>query len=180
MTARRIRSTTDEELAARHDKMPYVTEFGDRSSLPREVIRGFVRANYLSPRVECIPSRDSRPWTLVDEWAGFILERHASEEAVELAIGRTPDYMLVDPERSRLTARFDPRPEFARPETNTVLGELRRAPIDDRVYWVKHYLDALGADVSAPELVREVVRRASTEDREDARLILSRWMGAFG
>lgn len=57
---------------------------------------------------------------------------------------------------------------------NPILAALRAAPLKLRPWAAACLLDAMGADLTAPELFREPVRRASPEQVDHAGRVLRR------
>lgn len=122
-----------------------------------------VRDAVWDPRAEFEPTRDQLPWTLIDSHFGFVLERYRTREAAEAAIGRTPDFMLIDAELSVLDVEWDPRPEFARAPVNPMLARFRRisklahGPVKMARVWLGHWDSVWHGDCDADE--REHCRR---------------------
>jgi len=113
---RRIRSTSDRDLAARHDAEPF--EFDGRRS---EIITPAMEAHgwRFAPRVECIPSRylvllgpKGGQWR---EWRGIAADW---DDAIAKAEAANPDWEAH-------TAGLDV--ENPRPEQNPILAYLREA-----------------------------------------------------
>lgn len=94
MTAQR--SMTDEQLAARWDKHPWIDSRNTRWANPKPDC-------LFAPRPECIPSRDRWPY--------------------ETNLGTHGD--LATAQRLGIEVRFNPRPEFARPPVNPILSAFR-------------------------------------------------------
>lgn len=92
-----FRSQTDEQLAARWDDEPWVNSAGGQRA--NEQINEWYE---FAPRIECIPSRDPKPYGC-DEGHG---ECHRSR--------------IPNPGFS-----WAPRPEFARPPVNGILVAFR-------------------------------------------------------
>lgn len=114
-----FRSQTDEQLAARWDSSPWdLMGARFRGGIPE---LGYVFA----PRVECIPSRDPRPFRDTITWTRYAAQNGA-----------------VWP----FNWAFAPRPEFARPPVNMFLSSLRRVLSDGAITpqkVVEMYLETL-------------------------------------
>jgi len=104
-----FRSQTDEQLAARHDPKPYITQAGQRMTaetrdrFPEPLGTNFVT---LDSRVEYIPSRDPLPYVSKFSGARFSVSIRPFAEATR-------------------DQEWAPRPEFARPPVNPVLTFFR-------------------------------------------------------
>lgn len=100
-----MRSMSDEQMLAKYgyDKEPWVSwsfKSGDEFRLSEEPTN---RPSRFAPRPQCIPSRDHMPW--VFNYSGN-------------------RYSHIDPLLDKDWS-FSPRAEFARPEVNPILTELR-------------------------------------------------------
>lgn len=114
-----FRSLTDEQLAAKHDKRAWRGANGWRFlGMPEADEPGVKWPVVFAPRVECIPSRDPRPWHGMTGHGHWYRSAHRVQ-------GQT----------------FDPRPEYARPPVNRVLAQLREnavlneTPVEDVDIW---------------------------------------------
>ncbi len=167
--SRRIRSTSDRDLAARHDSEPYENVCtGERHSVAEHQLLlrtekpSSMHAYEFAPRVECIPSRDPKPYGRMVPHASRLTQRYT-----EAGPG------LV----------YDPRPEYARVEQNPILAYLREA--------MGRYPGLVLAAVAEEQLysIREARMfgaqatygfDATPDDIEGAHAVLKRIMGVFG
>lgn len=149
-----IRSTTDEMLAARFDPEPWLREDGLRFAY-----RWQGEGVHFDPRPEFIPSRDPEPYRCGAK-SGYELRHQPSDISV------CPDPI------------FAPRPEFARPGPNPILVDIRkyraeRQGMNNPKGWGRILRAFEGAASDNPW-------GATPAQIEDARKVLTRFVGVFG
>lgn len=165
----RIRSTSDADLAARHDKEPYtcVGRLYLRSATGEEWPEDY---RIFAPRVECIPSRDPYPYVEVAPGIGNTGRRYVSRE-----------------QASSINMTFRPRPAYARPEPNPILVAFR-ATLDHPFKWMRHPSNWLGAldDEVLPDGTehcwhhRQIIESEATPAQiDDARKVLTRFVNVY-
>lgn len=163
----RIRSTTDEMLAARHDPEPWVDRNGDRYAHPR--LTGASLS--FEPRVECIPSRDPYPYVEVAPGVGNTGRRYTSRE-----------------QATSINMTFRPRPEFARPEPNPILVAFREETdrtAEQAAYWSealsRFQCDEPWSVGDYMDVLEDVLDAGCTPSQiEGARKVLTRLVAVFG
>lgn len=149
-----FRSQTDEQLAARWDDAPFITDFG-RTNMP-------IGPREYAPRVECIPSRDRDPF--VRTYNGAFARHVSAEYAAQTPRRYTNGFNEI------VVTRYSPRPEFARPPVNPILVDFREH-LGVATLWLE-WLD--GGFVLEPDGNLDALAESTPAEIEHARKVLTR------